>query len=235
MAWTSSKGWNRKGWNVAAAAVADGLAVNWSNSGNGGSGVTSFSASAGGNVINQFDLVLIAVIATDASGASAKTIASSGYTAIQQFPSGTNNSQNVCVLWKIAGASESTTPTVTVASGGSTGYEWMMLTISGTHQTTPINVSASQANHTASNGTDEIAPTITPLRADTTLFNLYTSWDTGQTWTLPGGQVSAALSTGHRLQLAKEFPVAASATGTRTATSSLSSSGDGFSLAITPP
>lgn len=156
------------------------------------------------------DLILLFAQTEDSTSASSCT----GFTSIGDRFNGSVQNLRVTALYKVAGASEPASYTVT--PGASAGWtELTIFVLRGADTTTPIDVSASNSNTTAN--TSAVGASITTTAADYLVW-FCALWSGGINCTPPSGYTSQVSDAGADLFVATNQQSAAGATGTATGT-----------------
>lgn len=166
-----------------------------------------------------------------------------GWTAIASIDQGSAFELEVRLYWKIAGGSEPSTYSVGIGGqggGNNFGYGWIW-TYTGADGTTPVPASATQRN--TSSSTSALCPSVTTTAADQTMVCVYVSGNNSvsNTWTPPSGMTerldAGSNPTGFVVGIADLAVASAGATGTKTATASLSGTSNciSFAVASVPP
>lgn len=185
--------------------------------------------------VSSGDLMILAVIG---AYGDATITPPSGWTALASIDQGSAFEHELRLYWKIAGGSEASTYTVAIGGqGGGNNFGYGLIwTYTGHDATTPIQVSATQRN--TSSSTSATCPSVTTTSADTTLVCVYVSGNNSvsNTWTPPSGmterQDGGANPTGFVVGVADLAVASSGATGTKTATSSISGTSNAISFAI---
>lgn len=180
------------------------------------------------------------ILGTVAAFGDATITPPSGWTALASIDQGSAFELEVRLYWKIASGSEPSTYSVQIGGqggGNNFGYGWIW-TYTGHDATTPIQVTGTQRN--TSGSTSATCASVTTTSTDTTLVCVYVSGNNSvsNTWTPPSGMTerldAGANPTGFVVGVADVAVASSGATGSKTATSSLSGTSNCITFAIAP-